>query len=280
MASTIHAKTSRFQRIFTWRMSNAATPASRIVFTRPTSTADARNPVTRLVERAHREPPSASINAPTTRARFACRGSKRERGGGGVRASGGNSTTSPDDVRPPRLAPPRSIRRQRFTPAPPGCQAPAPDPRPRRPRLRARGPRARRRCRRAPRARARRRVRARQGERSQSWSLASVMLARASSATASARIGPRLPLASTARKERPPGGGSRPSEIREQEEHDRPVAGPRTLLHLARVQRDDATSERPLELVLALAHSRTGFGVRPEHDLDSTPSATLGTADH
>src|SRR5438445_652253 len=92
--------------------------------------------------------------------------------------------------------------------------------------------------------------------------------------------GPRLPLASTARKERPPGGGSRPSEIREQEEHDRPVAGPRTLLHLARVQRDDATSERPLELDPAVAHSRTGFGVRPEHDLDSTPSTTLGTADH
>src|SRR5881628_349392 len=31
----------------------------RIVFTRPTSTADARNPVTRLVGRARAEPPSA-----------------------------------------------------------------------------------------------------------------------------------------------------------------------------------------------------------------------------
>src|SRR5207248_8319893 len=48
---TIQARTSRFQRALTWCMSNAAMPASRIAFTRPTSTAEARNPV-RLVGRA------------------------------------------------------------------------------------------------------------------------------------------------------------------------------------------------------------------------------------
>ena len=74
MVSTIHAKTSRFQRIFTWRMSNAATPASRVVFTRPTSTADARNMVAGLGDagegqqcggiRAHRSQATAGLDGP------------------------------------------------------------------------------------------------------------------------------------------------------------------------------------------------------------------------
>ena len=119
--STTSRRTSRFQRALTWCMSNAAMPASRIAFTRPTSTAEARNPV-RLVGRAPAELPTASSSAPTTRATFACRGSKRERGGGGVRARGGNGTTWPDDIRAPRRPPVRSIDGSVSRPPRPGVK--------------------------------------------------------------------------------------------------------------------------------------------------------------
>src|SRR5207249_12025185 len=59
---------------------------------------------------------------PTTRATFACRGSKRERGGGGVRARGGNGTTWPDDVRAPRRTPVRSIDGSVSRPPRPGVK--------------------------------------------------------------------------------------------------------------------------------------------------------------
>ncbi len=70
------------------------------------------------------------------------------------------------------------------------------------------------------------------------------------------------------------------SAIRGQEERNRPAAGPRMLLHLARVQRDDARGERPLEFGRAVPRrSCTRLGARPERDLDSMPSTALGTGD-